>query len=112
MRVEQGEIWLVPFPFSDLRGRKVRPVFVVSKDQFNDSSDDIIVCGVTSNLSKDYYTVSLDKKDLEEGNLLGASYIKAENILRIDKKLLIKKIGKAKKHIFVDVLKRLNFIFR
>lgn len=112
MRVEQGEIWLVPFPFSDFSGRKVRPVFVISNNKFNDYSDDLIVCGVTSNVSKDYYAVSLDKKDLEEGSLFGASYIKVENILRIDKKLLIKKIGKAKKHISLAARKKLETIFR
>ncbi len=28
--VNQREIWLCPFPFSDLTGKKVRPVLVLS----------------------------------------------------------------------------------
>ncbi len=108
----QREIWLVPFPFSDFSGRKVRPVLILSKDQFNHSSQDLIVCGITSNLLKDHYAVPLLKKDLEEGDITEASLVKGENILRVDKKLLIKKIGKVKKETLSSVLKKVEEIFQ
>ena len=53
--IEQRGILLVPFPFSDQSGRKVRPVVVASNNEFNNSSEDIIVFGVTSNILKDIY---------------------------------------------------------
>ena len=75
----------------------------MSKDQFNTSSNDAIVCGISSNISKDHYTISVKKNKLEEGTL-DTCCIKVENVLRVDKKLLIKKIGKVKKEIFSTTL--------
>ena len=65
--IEQRDLLLVPFPFSDQSGRKVRPVIVISNNEFNRHSDDVLVVGVTSNISKDKYTINLSSKDLEEG---------------------------------------------
>ena len=93
----QGNLLLVPFPFSDQSGNKVRPVMVVSNNEFNEHSDDLIVVGVTSNLSKGKYTLNLSTTDLEEGKLYSKCCIKAENILKIEKSLILKKIGVVKK---------------
>ncbi len=91
---EQRDLLLVPFPFSDQSGRKVRPVIVISNNHFNENSEDVLVAGVTSNISKDAYTLRLTNIDLEEGKLLTSCCIKVENILKIDKALVVKKIGK------------------
>ena len=95
--MEQRDLLLVPFPFSDQSGRKVRPVIVISNREFNEHSEDILVVGVTSNVSKDKYSLSLTNSDLEEGKLFTQCCIKVENILKIDKELIIKKIGGIKK---------------
>ena len=92
--IAQGDLLLVPFPFSDQSGRKVRPVVVVSNSKFNDYADDVIVVGITSNLSKSKYTLSLSNNELEEGRLFSLCNIKVENILKLEKSLIIKKIGK------------------
>lgn len=110
MKVEQRELVLVPFPFSDFSGRKVRPVLVLSKDKFNEFSEDVVVCGVTSNIRQEY-SVEIKERDLEEGYIFEPCCVKAENILKINKKLLIKKIGKLKKETFSEVLKKLTDIF-
>jgi len=112
MKIRQREILLVPFPFSDFSSKKVRPVLVLSKDNYNDSSEDIIVSAITSNISKDNYSILIISEYLEEGHLIGASSIKVENILRIDKKLLIKKIGKLNQKVFDKALRQLESIFR
>jgi len=97
---EQGEIVIVPFPFSDQTGKKLRPVIVISNNEFNKYSEDILVVGVTLNIFKDRYTVFLENKDIEEGKLLAECCVKCENILKIDKEIVIKKIGKIKKETF------------
>ncbi|MBT7237726.1 type II toxin-antitoxin system PemK/MazF family toxin [Candidatus Woesearchaeota archaeon] len=109
--MKQGEIYLVPFPFSDFSGSKVRPIVIISKNEFNNHSHDLIVCGVTTNLSKDNYTIQITTKSLVEGKLFSESAIKAENILRIDKSLLIKKIGKINQDKIRLVIQKLNQIF-
>lgn len=93
----QRDLLLVPFPFSDQKGRKVRPVIVISNDEFNINSEDILVVAVTSNISKDKYSISLTNRDLDEGNLSTNCNIKCENILKIEKDIIIKRIGKIKR---------------
>ncbi len=110
--IEQGTLLLVPFPFSNQTGKKVRPVIVISNNEFNKNSEDILVVGVTSNMSKDKYTIDLTNKDLEEGKLLIPCYIKVENILRIDKELIIKKIGKIKQSILNNVVSKISEIIK
>ncbi len=90
--MEQRDLLLVPFPFSDQKGKKVRPVIVISNDEFNNNSEDVLVVGVTSNISKNKYTINLTNKDLEEGKLFTVCSIKVENILKMDKEMIIKKI--------------------
>lgn len=110
--IGQRDLLLVPFPFSDQSERKVRPVIVLSNNEFNEYSEDIIVVGVTSNISKDKYTLKLDNKNLEEGELITNCIIKVENILKLDKRLIIKKIGKVKKEKLKMMIKILNDIFK
>ena len=92
--MEQRDLLLVPFPFSNQKGRKVRPVAVISNDEFNRHSEDVLVAGITLNISN---ASNLTNKDLEEGNLPAECDIKCKNILKIDKDMIIKKIGRIKK---------------
>src|SRR3972149_2834248 len=110
--MNQREILLVPFPFSDQSGRKVRPVIVVSNDSFNNRSEDVIVVGVTSNIAKDKYSLGLSNNDLEEGRLFTKCSIKVENILRLEKGLVIKKIGKINKIKFNEIISILDKIIK
>ena len=41
--MNQGDICLVTFPFTDGTGAKLRPVLVVSTDAFNDGADIVVV---------------------------------------------------------------------
>ena len=105
--MKQRDLLLVPFPFSDQSGRKVRPVIVISNDEFNEDSEDLLVVGITSNISKDKYTIMFTNDDLEEGRLITVCCIKSENILKIDKELFIKKIGKIKKDKLDNIRKKI-----
>ena len=108
--IEQKDLLLVPFPFSDQSGRKIRPVIVISNDEFNKHSEDIIVIGVTSNILKDKYTITLTNNNLEEGKLSTNCVIKTENILKLDKMLIIKKIGKINKDTLKNIIDKLSTI--
>ena len=105
--IEQRDLLLVPFPFSDQSGRKVRPVIVISNNEFNSYSDDVIVVGVTSNISKDKYTINLTNNELDEGKLSTTCCIKVENVLKLDKELIIKKIGKINKETLKKIIDKL-----
>ena len=67
--IEQRSILLIPFPFSDQSGQKVRPVVVVSNNAYNNSASDLVVCGITSNAKTGTYNVLIDSSDMEQGKL-------------------------------------------
>ena len=103
--IHQRDLLLVPFPFSDQSGKKVRPVVVISNDGFNNHSEDVLVIGVTSIIKQDSYSVLLSPSDIEEGVLRDRCCAKVENIIKIDKKLIIKKIGLVKLQAFHQILR-------
>jgi len=40
MEIQQKELVLLPYPFSNMEGTKVRPALIVSNNLFNKKSDD------------------------------------------------------------------------
>jgi mRNA interferase MazF len=111
-KIEQGSILLVPFPFSNQQGNKVRPVLVFSNDKFNKCSEDVIVMAITSNISKDIFSVFLDSGDVVGGILRDDCCVKVESILKLDKSLIIKKLGKINKEKFVKVVEVFDLIVK
>ena len=91
---EQGEILIVPFPFSDLSGTKQRPVLVISKMAYNRKAEDIVTCGITSNLKDSWFSVLIDNKDLEYGQIPKPSRIKADKLFTLEKSIVKKRIAK------------------
>jgi mRNA interferase MazF len=49
---KQGDILLIPYPYSDLTAIKQRPVLVLSNSYYNESHQDIVVAAITSNVTK------------------------------------------------------------
>jgi len=100
---KQGEIVLIPFPFSDLSIVKQRPVLIISKDAYNNETEDVIICGITSNLKNASYSILIDNEDLTEGSLPVKSRIKADKIFTLEKSLIKKKIAKVNLKIIEKV---------
>jgi mRNA interferase MazF len=91
---EQGEILIVPFPFSNLEGIKQRPVLVISNSKYNKNSEDIITCGITSNLKDSDCSVLIDNENLLKGKIPIASKIKVDKLFTLNKSIIIKKIAR------------------
>jgi len=79
LTINQKNIILIPFPFSDLSGSKVRPALVVSNNIYNNQNLDIVVTAITSNLSPNSCKVFLDRDDLEYG------FLPVKSAIRVDK---------------------------
>jgi len=58
---KQGDIVLVPFPFSNLSSAKIRPVLVISNNVYNQKYLDVVVCGITSNLQATDYSIFIEQ---------------------------------------------------
>jgi mRNA interferase MazF len=87
-RFVKGEVVVLPFPFSDLSGSKLRPALVLA----DLSGDDIILCQITSQMSaKDSHAIALEAKDFQKGNLKVLSNIRPNRIFTADKNIIKKK---------------------
>lgn len=104
---KQGEILLIPIPFSDLTSNKKRPVLVLSNDGYNDKTEDIIVAAITSNLATKEYVVMLSSDDLDEGTLKVDSCIRVDKIYTLSQNIVVSKFGTVKKCVIDAVKKRL-----
>ncbi len=109
--MKQRDIVLVPFPFADQSGKKIRPALIVSNDKFNQSSDDVIVCAVTSVVKPSRYSILINKEDIEDGFLYESCSIKVENIFKIKKSLVIKSIARINKSLLLKVVDILHILF-
>ena len=108
--LKQRDIVLIPFPFSDQTHAKVRPTLIASNNVFN-QSEDIIVLGITGNLTKNQFKIPIEKKDLELRKIKEESCIKVENILKIKQKLVLKKIDSLKEEPFERVITTVKKLF-
>lgn len=103
MRIRQKDIVLLPFPFSDMEGSKVRPALVVSNDCFNESSADCIMVPLTSVIKPDVFSVILSQEDLSAGELLKKSRIKVDKVFSVEKELAIMRIGSISNEKFSEI---------
>ena len=100
---KQGEIIIVPFPFSDLSSIKQRPVLVLSKNVDNEKVEDIITCGITSNIKDPKYSVLIETKNLIEGEIPKPSRAKIDKLFTISQDIVKKKVGRINKETFEKV---------
>lgn len=102
---EQGEILLIPIPFSDLQSVKKRPVLVISNDDYNEVTRDIIVLAITSNLSGKEYAIEITNDDLDDGQLKVKSCIRCDKIYTLSQDIIVRKFGK----ISEDIIEKVRF---
>ena len=99
----KGDVVVIPFPFSDLSGAKRRPALVLA----DLPGDDILLCQITSQDTKDIFSVPLAITGFAEGRLPVASYIRAARIFTADKKIIIRKAATVKRDIYNEVTKKI-----
>lgn len=106
-----GSVVLVPFPFTDLSGRKRRPALVVSPEGFHD--EDLILCAITSRLPQTLseWEASLEVKDMVEEKLPKKSVIKVGKLFTMHRNLISGRFGTVKEQKLQDVLGKLRTLF-
>ena len=86
-----GDIVLIPVPFSDLSASKKRPVLVLSNNNYNTTKPDMIVVAITSNLTQQGIPIS--SSDMVTGQLPKPSVIRSDKVYTLDQSIVIKSIG-------------------
>jgi mRNA interferase MazF len=105
--LKQRTLCLIPIPFSDLSSNKKRPVVIISNNEYNNISEDVLVMGLTSNLQIGEYNLPLKNTDLESGNLIKTSMIRVDKIYSINKSLVLKLFGVLSETKYFEVTEKL-----
>ena len=111
MEIKQKDIVLLPYPFTDLKGKKIRPALVVSNDSVNSKSKDCIMLPLTSVIKDEPYSIAINQEDLSSGQLIKSSRIKIDKIFTVEKRLIVMKIGTLSHNTFEKVKEELFNIF-
>ncbi len=110
---KQGDVILVPFPFTDLTTLKQRPALVLSAGWFNTSRDDCVVAAITSQipsgLQPDEHRLSAS--DLLAGGLPKPSLVRLGKLFTMFKSLLRKRLGTLPEATMIVVLKQMEQVF-
>lgn len=103
---EQGDIVLIPVPFTDLSSSKKRPVIVISNDDYHRSSDDMVVVAMTSNPEAVTYGFVITTSDLENGVLKRPSTVRVDKIYTLSQNLITRIFGRVNSEK-MDIIRRL-----
>ncbi len=91
---EQGDIALIPIPFTDLSSSKRRPVVVISNDDYNRKTTDIVVVAMTSNLTPVGYGFDITSSDLSTGRLNRPGKVRVDRIYTLSQSIVVKTFGR------------------
>jgi mRNA interferase MazF len=111
MNLKQKELVLLPYPFSDLKGTKVRPALVISNNIFNNRSDDCIMIPLTTVIKDTPYSILINQENLSSGRLIKPSRIRVDKIFTIQKNLVKMKIGVVNNVVFNKIKSKISKIF-
>lgn len=90
---KRGDVVLVPFPFSDQTANKKRPAVIISTNDYNENSSDVIIIAVTSQINAVMEIGECLIIDWQKSGLMKLSSIKPA-ISTIEKILIQKSLGK------------------
>lgn len=105
---DQGEIVLIPVPFTDLSSRKRRPVIVISNDSYNRQTADVIVVAMTSNPAPTEYSFTILSSDLVRGNLNHPSKVRVDKIYTLSQSIIVKSFGQVNKAVLTRISQALQ----
>lgn len=91
---EQGDILLIPIPFTDLSSHKRRPVIVISNNVYNQKTADIVVVAMTSNPASVDYSFTLTSTDLDQGKLNRPGKVRVDKIYTLSQSIVVKTFGR------------------
>ena len=94
-----GQVVLLPFPFSDLTGAKLRPAVLLA----DAGRGDWIACQITSNPYADPRAIGLEDDAFEDGGLERASYVRPGKLFTANAQLISSVRGTLRRDVFAEL---------
>jgi mRNA interferase MazF len=84
-----ASVVIVPFPFSDLSGSKLRPALVLA----GSSHDDWLLCQITSKAYLDATAIQVSDAELSRGTLNAVSYVRPMKLFTANVDLIDRRVA-------------------
>jgi mRNA interferase MazF len=108
MALKRGNIVLVPFPFTDLSSRKVRPAVIISPDP---QGEDILLAFISSSpsdkLAATDFLLESKHPDFSKTGLKRTSVFKLNKLLTLHHSVILRRLGSVSKYLQNGLDKRL-----
>lgn len=75
-----GTVVLVSFPFSNLKGQKIRPALVIAQVEFNN----LVLCQITSKPYSSKIAIRIEPQDFAKGSLPVVSFVRPDKLFTAD----------------------------
>lgn len=95
-----ASIVIIPFPFSDLSGTKLRPALVLAETGY----DDWLLCQITSKTYIDRLAVRLTEAELDQGRLNAVSFARPLKLFTAHVDLIVKRVAILNSETFRTIL--------
>ncbi|MBD3630367.1 type II toxin-antitoxin system PemK/MazF family toxin [Cyclobacterium sp.] len=109
MDFRQGDIVIVPFPFSDGQLSKSRPAVVISGERVNNTRD-IILAQISSTSRSDVFSFFIDENRITV-SLRKKSQVRVHKIFVMEKMLVKKKISQLTESAKGQLLEKVKNLF-
>lgn len=107
MRYNQGDIFLVEFPFTMATSSKLRPAIIVSNSVVNNKGEDVILAQITSRPRIDNLSYKLLNKNLSS-SLNHESQVRCHKIFAFQKNKLGRKISSLSKSEVINLKNKIS----
>ena len=102
-----GSVVLVTFPFSNLKGQKVRPALVLANVEF----DNLILCQITSRSYTSKKAIRVDANDFTAGSLPVTSFVRPDKLFTADTTIIKNVVGQVTQRAKNKILKSVRGLF-
>lgn len=104
MKYKQGDIVLVPYPYTDLSTIKQRPVVIISKNSINKTN--LIVAKITSVIKNDKFSFSLRDTELTIA-LPFQSEVRTADVMTVATKIVRKKLTTLQQSVLQQLIAKI-----
>ncbi|MSU55185.1 MAG: type II toxin-antitoxin system PemK/MazF family toxin [Candidatus Taylorbacteria bacterium] len=105
--MRKGVIVLVPFPFTDLSGQKVRPALILFSSL---KGENCVVAFITSTQREKSYEFDVPVVFSKQNGLVVDSIIKLDHLATLQKKIILGELGMVEAVFIKDVDKKLKIL--
>jgi mRNA interferase MazF len=103
-----GSVVLVAFPFSNLKGQKIRPALVLAQVEF----DNLILCQITSKPYSSKSALRIESTDFKQGSLPVISFVRPDKLFTAEETIIRNTAGVLQTKTKAIILQKVRRLFR